>query len=293
MERIFEVTDMHCRGCEAGIRGALSSAGGVEEVEPDHRTNQVRVVFDEAVLREGDLTEMLAEAGFPVTRTLSAEPEGVAPPSPSDGERAHGDELESDRHETGAVDQRSLAARYGLLVAAVVVAGLAGYVGYVLYPRFDLPAAEGASLLVLAAAAGIASFFAPCSFPLLVTLLSRPAARGDDRAATARPLVFGAALSVGAAAFLLLSGVLIALGGRAFFESVTFTSTTGRTLRIVVGALLVLLGLVQLGRLAGSSFHAVEGLTKNLNRSQARLRRRHPVAGYTAFGFFYLLAGFG
>jgi cytochrome c biogenesis protein CcdA len=46
---------------------------------------------------------------------------------------------------------------------------LTGYAGYELYPRFDLPALEGASLLVLAAGAGVASFFAPCSFPLLVT----------------------------------------------------------------------------------------------------------------------------
>ena len=189
--------------------------------------------------------------------------------------------------------QRTSPARYGLLVIGVAVVGMAGYVGYVVYPRFDLPAAEGAGLLVLAAAAGIASFFAPCSFPLLVTLLSRPAGGTHRRPASAKPLVYGIALAVGAAAFLLVSGVVIALGGRALFEGVTFTSTTGRALRIVVGALLVVLGLIQAGRLPGTSFRSVEGLTKELNRAQARLRRRHPVAGYTAFGFFYLLAGFG
>jgi hypothetical protein len=59
---------------------------------------------------------------------------------------------------------RSAGVRYGLLAVAVVVVGLAGYLGYVVYPRFDLPAVEGAALLGLAAAAGIASFFSPCSF---------------------------------------------------------------------------------------------------------------------------------
>ncbi|MDT8305317.1 MAG: hypothetical protein RRC07_05225, partial [Anaerolineae bacterium] len=59
------------------------------------------------------------------------------------------------------------------LVIAVLLLALAGYAGYVLYPRFALPAASGAGLLLLAAAAGLASFFSPCSFPLLATLLAR------------------------------------------------------------------------------------------------------------------------
>lgn len=278
-ERTFEVDNIHCGGCEQGIRGGLGPADGIEEVVPDQRTNQVRVAFDPSRIDETAISDLLAETGFPVRRTIEARDE---PSSAAEASDTRGHEPESGR-----------AAPYAVLVAAVAVAGLAGYTGYELYPRFDLPAAEGAGLLVLAAGAGIASFFAPCSFPLLVTLLSRPAGRSRNREPAARPVVFGAALSAGAAAFLLLAGLLIALGGRAFFESVTFTSTAGRTLRIVVGGLLIVLGLVQTGVLASRSFHAVEGLTKNLNRSQARLRRERPIAGYTAFGFFYLLAGFG
>lgn len=283
--RVYEVVDIHCGSCEAGIRRALDDVEGVDEVVLDHRTNTVRVSFDGAQLDEGRIGDLLADAGFP-PKAVTAVESGSDTAGRHEAARARSDAAD------GAGDRSSLA-RYGLLVAGVAVLALAGYVGYELYPRFDLPAAEGAGLLVLAAAAGIASFFAPCSFPLLVTLLSRPGGGTDREAAPARPLVYGAALSVGAAAFLLLSGVAIALGGRAFFESVTFTSTTGRTLRIAVGGLLIVLGLIQLGRLGDTSFRSVEGLTKNLNRSQARLRRRHPVAGYTAFGFFYLLAGFG
>ena len=47
----------------------------------------------------------------------------------------------------------------------------------------DLPAGEGAGLAVLAAGAGVAAFFSPCSFPLLVTALARP---GGDVAGGAR-----------------------------------------------------------------------------------------------------------
>jgi cytochrome c biogenesis protein CcdA len=180
---------------------------------------------------------------------------------------------------------------YILLATIVGVLALAGYLGYVLYPRFDLPAATGIGLLVLAAGAGIASFFSPCSFPLLVTLLARESGAGESRNRLARPLSFATALALGAMIFLLLTGIAIALGAAALFEGVTFTSTAGRVIRLVVGALLIVLGLIQLGMLPVSlSAHAV---ADPLMRRQAKLRRERPELGYGLFGFGYLLAGFG
>ncbi|CAN5131354.1 hypothetical protein BH23ACT9_BH23ACT9_25860 [soil metagenome] len=263
--RTYEVDDIHCDSCSRTIRRALSDLDGVTDVQPDPATNRVVVTFTD--LAERVITDRLGDAGFGVRRAVADDESG--PPDAG-----------------GTADGRS---RYGLLVLGIAVIGLAGYAGYVLYPRFDLPALEGAGLLVLAAGAGIASFFAPCSFPLLVTLLSREAG-GNGRG---RPLVFAAALASGTTLFLIVLGGLIALGGSAFAASVTFTSTVGITLRIIVGSALVVLGLVQLGALADTPFRAVERVTKRLNRAQARLRRRHPVAGFTAFGFFYLAAGFG
>lgn len=183
--------------------------------------------------------------------------------------------------------------RYTLLVVGVLIVGIAGYAGYEIYPRFDLPALEGSGLFVLAIGAGIASFFAPCSFPLLLTLLSRSADRSSGGPAQDNSVRFAVALAAGAAAFLVLFGALIALGGQALARSVTFTSTVGITLRIAVGVVLVVLGLVQFGVLSDRTFRAVEPATARLNQVQARLRRRHPIAGFMAFGFFYLLAGFG
>src|ERR687891_2550342 len=163
--------------------------------------------------------------------------------------------------------------RYGLLSLAVALAGLAGYVGYVTYPRFDLPSVSGAGLLALAAAAGVASFFSPCSFPLLVTLLTREAAR------TGRPGVRGirvaAPLSLGAVVFVLGVGALIALGGRGLAGSVTFTSTAGRVLRVAIGSGLILLGLVQ-AEVLPFSFHRLgDRIARPIVGAQARLRR-HP-----------------
>ena len=190
---------------------------------------------------------------------------------------------------------RSPGQRYLALALGAVALAVAGYAGYVLYPRFDLPAGTGVGLLVLAAAAGVASFFSPCSFPLLVSMLARPL-QADRESAQRPPLRraagFAAALSLGASAFLLLAGLVIALGGGRAFEDITFTSTTGRIIRSAVGAFLIALGLVQLERLH-VNLRRLEPATHRFLRGQARLRRRHPFGGFVLFGFGYLLAGFG
>ncbi|HEX6384955.1 MAG TPA: cytochrome c biogenesis protein CcdA [Anaerolineae bacterium] len=188
-------------------------------------------------------------------------------------------------------DNRSI--WYALLILGVIMLAAAGYTGYVLYPRFELPAVTGASLFVLAAAAGIGSFFSPCSFPLLVTLLARETgAEGKERSALPQALRFATALAVGATLFLLLAGALIAAGGGPLFQGVTFTSTAGRTIRIIIGVLLILLGLIQTNVLP-VSFDSVAGLVRPLQRAQSRLRRERPTAGFVLFGFGYILAGFG
>lgn len=177
-------------------------------------------------------------------------------------------------------------ARYTGLAFATMGVAVAGYLGYVFYPRFDLPAGVGAGLLVLAAGAGIASFFSPCSFPLLVSILARaPAGPGSA-------FRFAAALSLGASLFLVAVGAGIAAGGSALFGDVTFTSTAGRAIRIAVGLLLVALGLVQLGRIR-VSLRRFEPAVHGYLRRQAEVRRRRPFLGFTLFGFGYLVAGFG
>ncbi|MGH3031239.1 MAG: cytochrome c biogenesis protein CcdA [Gaiellaceae bacterium] len=183
--------------------------------------------------------------------------------------------------------------RYGLLVLATVPVALVGYLGYLVYPRFDLPASAGGGLLVLAAAAGVASFFSPCSFPLLVSILARsPASARESRGGAEPSLAFAGALALGAAAFLVLAGAVIALAGAALFEGVTFTSASGRVIRAVVGSLLILLGLMQLDRLR-ISFRRLEPVVHGFLGRQAGVRRRRPLTGYFLFGFGYIFAGFG
>jgi cytochrome c biogenesis protein CcdA len=145
---------------------------------------------------------------------------------------------------------------------------------------------------VLAAGAGVASFFSPCVFPLLLTMLARAgSAEGlGPRGRFRRTVVPATAHAEGAGAFVLIFGALVAPVGGAVFEQVTFTSTAGRLVRLIVGVSLVVLGLVQLERLP-ILLRQLEPATHGFLRRQARLRRRRPVAGYSLFG--YLLAGFG
>lgn len=184
-------------------------------------------------------------------------------------------------------------ATYALLAVGLVLLGIAGYLGYLTYPRFDLPSVAGAGLLLLAAGAGVASFFSPCSFPLLATLLSREIRSTEaGRARTRATITFAAAFSAGAVSFLVILGILVGLGGRGLVGSVTFTSAIGIALRIVVGVLLILLGLIQ-AEVIPVTFHGVERVSRPAMERLAGLRRRHPVGGFAAFGFSYFLIAFG
>jgi cytochrome c-type biogenesis protein len=190
---------------------------------------------------------------------------------------------------------RADARRHLALTLGALLLALAGYLGYVLYPRFELPAGAGAGLLPLAAAAGVASFFSPCSFPLLVTMLARPLAEqatAQQRRPLRAALGFASALSVGAAVFLLGIGAVIAVLGGSLLGGVTFTSTAGRVIRLLVGLGLIGLGLIQLERLP-VSLRRFEPAMHGYLRRQAQLRRRRPLLGFGLFGFGYLLAGVG
>ena len=182
--------------------------------------------------------------------------------------------------------------RYGLLILAILLLSVIGFLGYTIYPRFDLPAVSGIGLLILALGAGIASFFTPCSFPLLTALLARSIISDESKGSFHRAIQYAAALSIGASLFLLLVGIGLSLGAGILFEQITFTSLAGRLLRLIVGGTLIFLGVVQLGHLA-MPFDKVTSIATPIRRLQIKLRDDHPVIGFVIFGFAYILSGFG
>jgi cytochrome c biogenesis protein CcdA len=197
------------------------------------------------------------------------------------------------RRTTVSGGHRTVAA-YALATLAVILVSLGGYTGYVLYPRFDLPAVTVAGLFVLATGAGIASFFSPCSFPLLIALFGRSPSqeRTGARPTWRHTLPFAVQLSIGAIAFLLVIGTIIALAGAQVFEGVVFASTEGIILRSVVGVILILLGLTQVGILR-LSMPPVQELAEPLVESVRSKKERPGSSRIALFGFGYLVAGFG
>ena len=171
------------------------------------------------------------------------------------------------------------------MALGVMVAGLAGYVGFLAFVAADRAVAAGT--MFLAAATGFAAFFSPCSFPLLLTFLSRRAAE-SRRAGAASALAVG----TGAAALLALIALVIGLGGEAIAGVVTFDSGSGRAFRLTVGLLLVMFGLRQTRKLPFrmSWLDRVAGTARRLFD---RSRFSNRVVGDVVYGFGYLLAGFG
>ena len=186
-------------------------------------------------------------------------------------------------------------AAYAALVIGTLGIALIGYLGYVVYPRFDLPPGRGALLLALAAGAGVASFFSPCSFALLVTMLAHPptgGSRGPSRSKLRESLRLAAALSVGAATFLLLVGAAMGMGAHAVFGDIRFDTTLGRIIRAVSGDLLIILGLIQLGVIPLSLRGFEPATHRFLDGQSGMLADRSMIRG-GLFGFCYLVAGFG
>ncbi len=172
------------------------------------------------------------------------------------------------------------------LATAVLLLSLVGYIGYSTYPRFDLNPVTASGLLPLAMMAGVASLFSPCSFPLLLTLLA------GESSANGRLLRSAGAFAIGAALFLLLTGLALALGAGSWVARITFTSVAGRTLRLVVGLALISFGLWQL---QGRSLNVgwLNQALQPLWHKQTDLRRQKTTLSYGLYGFGYILAGFG
>lgn len=68
MTREIELTveGMHCTGCEANLRFALSSLGGVERAKANYREKRVEVAYDPSVTSEDEVRRAIEEIGYTV-----------------------------------------------------------------------------------------------------------------------------------------------------------------------------------------------------------------------------------
>ncbi len=69
MEQVeLRVNGMTCTGCEQRIERALAQVDGVVRSHADHRTAQVRVVFDPARTSAEAVHARIGQAGYEVVR---------------------------------------------------------------------------------------------------------------------------------------------------------------------------------------------------------------------------------
>ncbi len=165
--------------------------------------------------------------------------------------------------------------------------GLIALLGYSIFLLF----LRGGSTIGLwgafavAVIAGIASFFSPCSFPLLPGYLGyyMMTAREHPRRSA---LAHGFSAAAGVATFGLILGAVLGLVGVGLAASFSLVgpipSPTTQGLRFTVGAVWLALGAVQLGNV---SFH---GALERFLRIGVR-----PAESMFAYGFGYTVAGIG
>jgi cytochrome c-type biogenesis protein len=129
------------------------------------------------------------------------------------------------------------------------------------------------SLTIVAFTGGVASFFAPCAFPLLPGYVGYYVGQADSETPLGGALVRGIAASVGIFAVFAALGLVVVSAGRALINYLVFVEP-------VIGLILVGLGAAMLA-----------GHTPTLH--VALPERRASVAGFLVFGAGYAVAATG
>jgi len=177
-----------------------------------------------------------------------------------------------------------------LIVISVAVVALLGYFGFVVFLKDFMPAFSNYSLYLLSLAAGIATFFSPCSFPLLPGYLS-VYYNAEESEGSKRSLRRGFLAAMGVLSFTIVLGLIVALLGQGVASSFSISSSNPsfftRIFRIGLGAVLVSLGAVQLSN-ATFHNHLLDGLTRKFSSAVGSGDK-----GLYLYGFSYNAAGIG
>ncbi len=152
-----------------------------------------------------------------------------------------------------------------------------------------MPAFGNYSLYLVAMAAAVATFFSPCSFPLLPGYLS--AYYNTESGKREHALRRGMLAAAGVITFTVVIGTAIALLGQGVASSFSISSSNPslftRVFRMALGTILVSLGAIQLSNL---TFHS-RSLDALTNRFYSAARTGNK--GLYLYGFGYNAAGIG
>jgi cytochrome c-type biogenesis protein len=185
----------------------------------------------------------------------------------------------------------------GWALLTILVGGLVaiGYSVFVFFIKGFSPTAGTVSLLAFAIVAGIATFFSPCSFPLMPGYLTRHLEVIDRDPKKMRMSVLSNGLAAAAGVFLfdMILGLAIVLIGSSFAGSLGISGPSPnlyvRIFRGAVGAFLVALGVLNL---RGTGIFHNDSLT-SIGRRLLRNGELKPSREMFAYGFGYVSVGIG
>lgn len=179
-----------------------------------------------------------------------------------------------------------------LYLTVAIAPLIAGYAVFFWFVTNVMGGAVALGLSSLAIMAGVASFFSPCSFPLLLAYIGQSEIQTNKNIAPPRAMTSGFHAALGVTAFNLILGSLLGVAGFAIGSTFSISGEQPNVavlvLRGLAGGLLVLLGVSHLTRY-GIDFHGVQhriaGITQGLTESTG--------PNLFAYGFFYTLLGIG
>jgi cytochrome c-type biogenesis protein len=185
----------------------------------------------------------------------------------------------------------------GWALLTILVGGLVaiGYSVFVFFIKGFSPTAGTVSLLAFAIVAGVATFFSPCSFPLMPGYLTRHLEVIDRDPKKMRTSVLSNGLAAAAGVFLfdMILGLAIVLIGSSFAGSLGISGPSPnlyvRIFRGAVGAFLVVLGVLNL---RGTGIFHNDSLT-SVGKRLMKNGELKPSREMFAYGFGYVSVGIG
>ena len=201
--------------------------------------------------------------------------------------------MESSASELGSSRGRSKLRILAVLLALTLLT-LAGYLAFTSSVKGLVMATSPLTLLLFAVVAGIATFFNPCSFPLLPGYLTYYASgeKAGQYAGWGRSVSNALVAGIGVAVFALLLGAIIGTLGSAFGRSLALGGGQPNEFvllfRGIIGTLLIALGLSHFfGR--GINFHFLSPLGQRFSAPVTGSQTK----GLFTYGFGYNAIGIG
>lgn len=198
-------------------------------------------------------------------------------------------------HTTAEAPLTKTKVRYGLLIAAAAAVTALGYGGFRVF--VSRPDMWVGNLYLLAVAAGVASFFSPCAFPLLPSYITfyYSSSQADNKTLKPnRAFQLGLTAALGVLTFDLLLGGAAAGLGAGFTKGFSISSGDPNDLvlgfRLLVGAALLYFGITQyLGKVPRLNFSYAMAYKTRPRKDQPE----NPIKTMYLYGLGYTAAGLG